>query len=151
MEGGPLRGRSQIVASFFMKLITLFLAAGLLSDTSFAEAAISPHIPPKHGFPTLGTCYVSRITAIEGRLEGDTVTGESGSQVEFRNGVLQVGYETVPGIVRSRIGDKVTMCVVKLPADCPRGDFRGVVYRTRNWRTKENWTLPNAEHNCGGA
>lgn len=147
-----MRGGIQIVASFIiMKLLPLFLAAGLLSDTSFAEGAVRPHVPPKHGFPALGSCYVSRVTATKGRLEGDTVTGESGSQVEFRNGVLQVSYETVPGIVHSRIGDKVTMCVVKLPADCPRGDFRGVVYRTRNWRTKESWTLPNAEHNCGGA
>jgi hypothetical protein len=99
----------------------------------------------------LGSCYVTNVSAIGGRLEGDTVTGESGSQVEFRNGVLQVSYETVPAIIHSRVGDKVTMCVVELPSDCPPGDFRGVVYRTRNWRTKESWRLPNAEHNCGGA
>lgn len=128
----------------------LLATVALFADTSSAEAA-TRSVPPKHGFPKLGICYVTRITAIEGRLEGDTVTGESGSQVEFRNGVFQVSYETVPGIVHSRIGDKVTMCVVKLPEDCPRGDFRGVVYRTRNWRTKESWVLPNAEHNCGGA
>jgi hypothetical protein len=134
-----------------MKVLTFLLSAGLLTGTGSGEASSRPRVPPKHGFPTIGSCYVSRVTAIEGRLQGDTVTGESGSQVEFRNGVFQVSYETVPGIVHSRIGDKVTMCVVRLPADCPHGDFRGVVYHTRNWRTKESWTLPNAEHNCGGA
>jgi len=71
--------------------------------------------------------------------------------VEYANGVSQTSYGTVPAIVHSRVGDKVTMCVVELPEDCPPGDFRGVVYRTRNWRTKQPWTLPNAEHNCGGA
>lgn len=133
-----------------MRVWKFCATAALLADTGSGEAATRA-VPPKHGFPKLGACYVTSVSAIEGRLEGDTVTGESGSQVEFRNGVFQVSYETVPEIVRSRIGDKVTMCVVKLPEDCPRGDFRGVVYRTRNWRTKEIWTLPNAEHICGGA
>lgn len=133
-----------------MSVWKLLAAASVLADASSAEAVIRA-VPPEHGFPKVGACYVTTVTAIEGRLEGDTVTGESGSQVKFRNGLLQVSYETVPEIVHSRIGDKVTMCVVKLPEDCPRGDFRGVVYRTRNWRTKESWVLPNAEHICGGA
>jgi hypothetical protein len=102
-------------------------------------------------FPKLGSCYVTHVTAVEGRLVGDAAAGESGSQIELRNGVLQVSYATVRAIIHSRMGDKMTMCVVRLPEDCPSGDFRGVVYRTHNWRTKESWTLPNAEHNCGGA
>lgn len=134
-----------------MNPFSLLVGVALLLDTSGGEAFVHWRTPPKHGFPKVGSCYNSRITAVEGRLEGDKVDGESGSQVEFQNGVLQVSYETVPGIVRSRVGDKVTMCVVELPVDCPKGDFRGVVYRTRNWRTKESWRLPNAEHNCGGA
>ena len=134
-----------------MKPFVLFVALALLFDPTASQPAVRLPTPPKHGLPTLGSCYVTRVTAIEGRLEGDTVTGESGSQIEFRNGVLQVSYETVPAIVHSRLGDKVTMCVIDLPKDCPPGDFRGVVYRTRNWRTKEKWTLPNAEHYCGGA
>lgn len=134
-----------------MKLLTFLAGLGLMFDSIASEAAMRSHTPPRRGFPKLGSCYVSRVTAVEGRLDGDTATGQSGSQVEFGNGVFQVSYETVPGIVHSRKGDKITMCVFKLPEACPRGDFRGVVYRTYNWRTKEKWTLPNAEHNCGGA
>jgi hypothetical protein len=133
-----------------MKLLQSLTAFALLLDSGGSSAAPSTRIPPKHGFPRLGSCYVSHITAVEGRLVG-VPAEESGSQVEFRNGVFQVSYDLVPPVVRSRVGDKVTMCVVELSKDCPRGDFRGVVYRTHNWRTKENWTLPNAEHNCGGA
>lgn len=149
MESGHY-AEAVMVYSVVMKALTFLATIGLLADTSSAQPS-SSRAPPKHGFPKLGTCYVTSITAVEGRLEGDTVTGVSGSQVELANGVFQVSYETVPGIVHSRVGDKVTMCVVGLPKDCPPGDFRGVVYRTRNWRTKERWTLPNAEHNCGGA
>jgi hypothetical protein len=134
-----------------MKLLTILAVSGLLCETTAGDAAPRARNPPKHGFPKLGSCYLTRVTAIEGRLRGDAVTGGSGSQVELGNGVFQVSYEMVPQIVHSRVGDRVTMCVVRLPTKCPKGDFRGVVYRTGNWRTKESWTLPNAEHNCGGA
>jgi hypothetical protein len=45
----------------------------------------------------------------------------------------------------------VRMCLVSLPQDCPKGDERGKIYRTRNLRTKKSWKLPDAEHSCGGA
>lgn len=134
-----------------MKLLMFMASCALLSDAGASHAAPRSGAPPRHRFPKVGTCYVTRISAVEGRLVGVRVDGWSGSQVEFENGVFQVSYGTVPAIVHSRVGDKVTMCVVELPVACPPGDFRGVVYRTHNWRTKQNWTLPNAEHSCGGA
>ena len=115
-----------------------------------ALSARRPSSPPEHGFPKLGSCYESRITAVEGRL-GARPDSDSGSQVEFKNGVIQTSYDVVRAIVRSRVGDKVTMCVIELRKDCPPNDYRGVVYRTHNRRTKENWTLSNSEHDCGGA
>jgi hypothetical protein len=119
-------------------------------EPTVALSAGHPGGPPKHGFPKVGSCYASRITSVEGRL-GGSPDGDSGSQVGFQNGVIQTSYEVVRPIVRSRVGDKVTMCVIELPKDCPPNDFRGVVYRTHNWRTKESWILPNSEHDCGGA
>jgi hypothetical protein len=43
------------------------------------------------------------------------------------------------------------MCLVQLPFACPAGDVRGRWYTTTNLRTLESWTLPDAEHGCGGA
>jgi len=133
-----------------MKLFACCTCLAILFEPTGALSATHPSGPPKHGFPKLGSCYVSRISAVEGRLGGKP-DSDSGSQVEFKNGVVQTSYDVVRAIVRSRVGDKVSMCVVKLPSHCPPNDFRGVVYRTHNWRTHEHWTLPNSEHDCGGA
>jgi hypothetical protein len=40
---------------------------------------------------------------------------------------------------------------MRLPTNCPPGDHRGKLYTTTNLRTEEAWTLPDAEHGCGGA
>jgi hypothetical protein len=102
----------------------------------------------------VGDCVATTIAAIETRLQDDAthepVPG-SGSAVRFANGGYQVSYDTVPEIEESKKGDKVRMCLVSLPQDCPKGDERGKIYRTRNLRTKKSWKLPDAEHSCGGA
>ena len=105
---------------------------------------------PKGRFPKVGTCYTARIKWIGARL-GDDPKGDSGSAVLFDNGLYQVDYSPIREIVRSRVGDPVTLCVVELPKDCPPGDFRGITYRTHNWRTHKSWTLADSEHMCGGA
>ncbi|CAN5638842.1 hypothetical protein BH10PSE14_BH10PSE14_00130 [soil metagenome] len=56
-----------------------------------------------------------------------------------------------PPFARSRVGDKVVMCVVELPDHCPPNDFRGVTYRTRNLRTGGVWEQGDSQHMCGGA
>lgn len=145
-----LRAANQIVLSAAVRPLAILTALTLLADPTASQSAGRFSRPPKNGFPKLGTCYVTRVVSVEGRSGGEP-TDDSGSQVEMRNGVVQVSYEVVPAIVHSRRGDKVTMCVVELPKHCPPGDFRGVVYRSRNWRTEETWTLSDAEHDCGGA
>jgi hypothetical protein len=72
-------------------------------------------------------------------------------RVVFANGMLQVSYDIVRQVRRSRVGDRVTTCVVALPDRCPPGDDRGVIYRTHDWRTHESWTLPDSQHGFGGA
>jgi hypothetical protein len=97
---------------------------------------------------------VTTIAAVETRLEdGAThrpITG-SGSAVRFANGGYQVSYETIPAIEASRAGDRVRMCFISTPLNCPSGDNRGKIYRTTNLRTKKSWRLPDSEHSCGGA
>jgi hypothetical protein len=41
--------------------------------------------------------------------------------------------------------------LVSIPKGCPKGDHRGKIYKATNLRTHGQWTLPDAEHSCGGA
>lgn len=97
-----------------------------------------------------GECALSRITGIGGRLEGDT-SFSSGASVEFANGGSQVSYDKVPGIVTSRRGDPVLICLTALPKHCPPGDDRGRSFTSTNLRTGKSWSEGDAEHRCGGA
>jgi hypothetical protein len=95
----------------------------------------------------VGHCVMTAIQEVGTRLG----TPGSGSAVSFENGGTQVGYETVPAIDHSRPGDRVRMCLVSIPKNCPKGDERGRVYRTTNLRTRQSWTLADSAHMCGGA
>jgi hypothetical protein len=101
-----------------------------------------------------GTCVRTRIAAVEQRLRdgpnGPFIAG-SGSAVRFANGGYQVAYAEIEAVQRSRAGDAVFMCLVRIPRNCPAGDDRGRVYTTTNLRTLESWTMPDSEHVCGGA
>jgi hypothetical protein len=107
------------------------------------------------GPPTVvGTCRMTRIKQVTQRLEeGDTgkAVANSGSTVVLANGVYGVSYDQVAAVNRSRAGDPVRTCLVSIPQDCPPGDERGREYKTINLRTHQSWTLPDAEHMCGGA
>jgi hypothetical protein len=97
---------------------------------------------------------VSRVDGVFQRLEdGQTNTPipNSGSAVNFTNGGYQVSYDMIPAVEHSRRGDRVRICLVSIPHPCPPHDFRGRIYRTTNLRTGKSWTLPDAEHSCGGA
>jgi hypothetical protein len=103
-----------------------------------------------HRLPAIGRCYRSRIIRPTSRF-GGMPNKDDGTVVVFANGLQQVSYEFVPQASRSRPGDKVTSCVFALPANCAAGDTRGIYYRTHNWRTHGTWTLPDSQHECGGA
>ena len=102
----------------------------------------------------VGACVVTAIESVETRL-ADGATHQampgSGSAVRFANGGYQVSYDTVPAIEESRMGDRVRMCFVSTPLNCPKGDDRGKIYNSTNLRTHKNWRLPDSEHSCGGA
>jgi hypothetical protein len=130
---GPVATRSVVIA--------LALSLGpILAGASFASAAALPS--------RVGQCSETTIKSIGYRLIG---ARGSGSAVTYDNGGYQVSYETVPGIRKSRRGDRVRLCLVELPVDCPKGDARGKIYKATNLRTGATWELADAEHGCGGA
>jgi hypothetical protein len=131
-------------------------AAVLLSTATLLQLPLSSAsgAPLKAPVMRVGTCALTRVKRVGTRLvDGSTnrpVRG-SGSAVEFQNGLDQVSYEQIPAVDHSRSGDPVYVCLMKLPRNCPPGDHRGKLYTTTNLRTLESWTLPDAEHMCGGA
>jgi hypothetical protein len=140
---------------------TLAVMAGLAMGALAGSVAlarpvpVNPAITPNDPLPRrVLDCGGSIITRIADRfgkpLDGPAV---SGSSVTFSNGGYVVGYETVEAIGRSRVGDHVLICLVKIPDPdrCPPGDMRGRFYTVTNLRTLESWTLPDANHMCGGA
>ena len=102
--------------------------------------------------PRVGDCVNTTVEHTGTRLgEWDSPTPGSGSAIQFTNGGYQVGYDTVPAIEKSRMGDPVRMCLEAIPQGCPIGDDRGRVYRVTNLRTEQSWSRPDASHMCGGA
>jgi uncharacterized protein YecT (DUF1311 family) len=99
----------------------------------------------------VGQCEATRIDFIGTRLapvEGERLDGTS---VGFADGVWQVSYDREPGVLRSRLGDSVRVCLVSKPRNCPPGDDRGQVYAVENLRTHARWKLRDDSHSCGGA
>jgi hypothetical protein len=119
---------------------TLVGAVALLGQIGSANSVSLPM--------RVGECVETRVKTVENRLEN---APGSGSAISFVNGSYQVSYDQVPAVDRSRPGDPVRMCLVSIPTDCPPGDTRGRQYHTTNKRTGQSWTLPDAEHMCGGA
>jgi len=133
------------------------LAFAALLALLAAQSADAQRRPPPRGEPIpvrVGTCARTSIRQVTQRLEDGVthrVIPDSGSAVVLANGLYQVSYDQVGAVNRSRRGDPVIACLVKLPQHCPPGDDRGKLYTTTNLRTEESWTLPDAEHMCGGA
>ena len=108
---------------------------------------------PPDALPTeIGQCVETAIASITSRFQADINADQNdGSAISFENGGFQVSYEKEQPIIRSEVGDRVLMCLVSIPQDCPPGDDRGRIYTTTNQRTNESWTLPDSQHSCGGA
>jgi hypothetical protein len=103
----------------------------------------------------VGECADTTITSITDRYGADLTPpgskngSDKGTIVRFSNSGVQVSLEKERAIARSQIFDKVNMCLVSVPKDCPAGDIRGRVYRTTNLRTGESWNLANDVRSCG--
>ncbi len=90
-----------------------------------------------------GTRFGSSLT--ENQLEG------LGSSVKLTNGIYLVSYENLEQLRIARPQDKVKVCLLQIPEDCPPGDNRGRVYSLLNYRTNGYVEMPDSQHMCGGA
>jgi hypothetical protein len=118
------------------------ILAGLGLVAAMVQEVQAAPLPTK-----VGACGVTRIKSIGYRLG----TPDSGSAISYVNGGFQISYDTIAEIHRSKVGDKVKLCLVSVPQDCPPGDDRGKVYRATNLRTGKSWEAPDSQHMCGGA
>ena len=84
-------------------------------------------------------------------LPGMAESGYFGGPGADRNGDYQVSYDEFEEISRSRVGDRVRICLLALPYPCPPNDHRGYRCTSTNLKTGESWTLPDSPHMCGGA
>lgn len=105
------------------------------------EAPESGALPQK-----IGHCVTTTVTDISPRVD----TFDSGTEIAFANGGLSVSYEREEALIHSRLKDKVVMCLISIPHNCPAGDDRGKSYLITNLRTKASWNLGDSQHMCGG-
>ena len=120
--------------------LTVFALAACLSSVA-AE-------PAQAQKKNVGACEQTRISAIGSRLDG---MPDSGTTVQYENGIYGTSYNRVPNLLRSRVGDPVVVCLLEVPKGCPPGDERGKVYGAINMRTNMKWKLADSSHMCGGA
>ncbi|HEY0311713.1 MAG TPA: lysozyme inhibitor LprI family protein [Allosphingosinicella sp.] len=99
----------------------------------------------------VGQCETTRIQSIGPRLQRTEGDPPSGTSVTLTDGVSVVSYDRIAAIISSHVGDPALVCLMSVPQGCPPGDARGRVYRVTNLRTRRQWQLPDAEHECGGA
>ncbi|ONG43665.1 hypothetical protein BKE38_28725, partial [Pseudoroseomonas deserti] len=133
-------------------MLLLRHALAVLLLTAATQALAEEALAAEEALPRrVGDCAETTVRATGTRLEsgGRPVAG-SGSQITYGNGGGQVSYDTVPGIEASRPGDRVRLCLVSVPRNCPANDARGRVYRATNLRSQGQWTLADSAHSCGG-
>lgn len=125
------------------------------TDAATPVAAAAPALVET---PTkVGECAERTIAAISTRMNDKLPSKQpkpakdGGSFVQYTNKNTQISYEWSAALAHSKVGDRVRMCLVSIPKDCPAGDDRGRVYETTNLRTNESWSMPDDPHTCGGA
>ncbi len=130
-----------------MQLLSLILAGGLV--TGVAEART---LDPQYQ-EVAYVCSDTTVQSISSRLaDGDgRPIPNMGSQIVFANGISVVDYETPKVVERERTGDKVQVCLVAVPKNCPPGDERGKVYRVFDYGQKAAYEMGDSQHVCGGA
>lgn len=108
-----------------------------------------PPRPPEIAF----SCRETTITAIRARLQDKDGCPDldSGVTIQFKSGVVLVGYEKPLTMEHQQPGDRVQVCLVAVPHDCPPGDDRGKTYRVFDYASKEAYVMIDSDHMCGGA
>ena len=128
-----------------MKIASPFFGIMLIPATLLPFPLQSRAAPPAMA---VGQCTSTTVVEVGTRL---VATPGSGTAIRFANGISLVSYDAVPQAASSKPGDKVQMCLKSVPENCPPGDDRGKVYTVTNPRTHQSFTLPDSQHECGGA
>jgi len=121
-----------------------------------ASTAIMVPNPANSALPPtqVGKCadtFIQQTGTRSGESLTEDVVEGSGTIVNLTNGIYLVSYEDIVQLQRSRPGDKVKLCLLAIPEDCPPGDDRGRVYSLLNYRTNGYTEMPDSQHMCGGA
>ena len=120
---------------------------------------VSSALPKK-----VGQCADMAIQDKVTRFEG-AVAGEAGGEVNVQlSDELGLYLLSIAGLSESANldkymyatsdfakGDKVKVCLIQLPKDCPKGDDRGKIYKVTNYKNKKSFTGVDSWHSCGGA
>ena len=135
-----------------LKLTSLLVKSLVLVASSAATVPCPANSAPPPA--QVGRCANTFIQHIGTRLT-DGSTGKpipgSGTNVELTNGIYLVAYEEIEQLKTAHTGDKVKLCLVHIPENCPPGDNRGRVYSLLNYRTKRYVEMSDSQHLCGGA
>lgn len=118
---------------------------------AFLTLVFLPLQATAQGSSIIGSCYDSEVRNVRFRLESSldgTLDRNSGSAIEFRDGLYLVGYDRVPEVHRSKIGDRVRICLVAEERDCQRGIDPTRTYRVENARTRGSFTMSNSTKSC---
>lgn len=116
-------------------------------DAITAPMVAGGHAPVSDKLPlTIGRCVTTTVTDISPRID----SFDSGTEMTFANDGQSVSYDREEALIHSRLKDKVVMCLISIPHNCPPGDDRGRSYLITNLRTKATWNLGDSQHMCGG-
>lgn len=99
-------------------------------------------------FKGVGQCATSSVYRVTSRLMNSP---DSGTDIQFSNGIDLVSYDTIPAAQNAKPGDPVKICLISIPKNCPPGDERGRYYAVTNLRTQKNFSMYDSQHLCGGA
>lgn len=111
-----------------------------------------------------GDCMDSTLLGKATRFEG-AVAGQAGGEVFVQvTKDIHLYVQTVPNFPASESidaymystpdfvkGDKISLCLLELPRDCPPGDERGKIYSVTNIKNNKSFVGIDAWHICGGA
>src|SRR5258708_5147607 len=94
-------------------------------------------VPAADVLPTqAGECAETTITALTDywglKISARKQEIDQGVAISFSNKGGQYSHETPPAVVKSKVGDRVKLCLISIPSGCPAGDNRGRIYRTTN-------------------
>jgi hypothetical protein len=89
----------------------------------------------------IGQCLDTGVMWVGTRLQGDgtSLPGikiDLGSKITYSNGDEQASFETIPNMMRSKIGDDVRLCLIEANK-CEKGYIHNI--GSYNLRTKEKW------------